>query len=201
MKRRTLRTPKKERKRSAVDWAPRFLEQLALRGNILRACEVAKIGRSTFYDRRDADDDFAAKVREAKTIATDRLEDEARRRGEDGVSKPVLYKGKPIFLWFDKDNNVLPSKKGSVGPRRALMEHEYSDTLLIFLLNGLRPNKYRSRQRIEHTGKGGKPIEYKDVSDGDLDRKIAEAEARLRSAANGKTEKAAEPGTGIPLPA
>ena len=44
-----------------------------------------------------------------------------------------------------------------------------SDTLLIFLLKGRRPNKYR--ERIEHTGKDGGPIETK--SEIELGRRVA----------------------------
>ena len=39
---------------------------------------------------------------------------------------------------------------------------KFSDTLLIFLLKGARPETYRERH--EHTGKHGGPIQYEDVS-------------------------------------
>jgi hypothetical protein len=40
-------------------------------------------------------------------------------------------------------------------------ELEYSDTLLIFLLKGIRPEKYR--ERFEHSGPEGGPIEFSDA--------------------------------------
>jgi hypothetical protein len=33
------------------------------------------------------------------------------------------------------------------------MSHEYSDTLTIFLLKGIRPEKYRDRADVRHSGK------------------------------------------------
>jgi hypothetical protein len=64
----------------------------------------------------------------------DQLEQEARRRAHDGVRKPVYQGGKRV---------------GYI--------QEYSDTLLIFLLKGLRPEKYR--ERFEHSGAGGGPLQ------------------------------------------
>lgn len=56
------------------------------------------------------------------------MEAEAWRRGKTGVLKPVYQGGKKV---------------GSV--------REYSDTLLIFMLKGTRPEKYRDRQQIDVT--------------------------------------------------
>jgi hypothetical protein len=64
--------------------------------------------------------------------AIDRLEDEAIRRASEGVSRPVLYKGRQVFV------NGSP-----------IYETEFSDTLLIALLKGLRPETYnRDRHEI-----------------------------------------------------
>ena len=49
-------------------------------------------------------------------------EDEAVRRAHDGVDEPVFYQGKACGV-----------------------VRKYSDTLLIFLLKGRRPEKYRDR--------------------------------------------------------
>lgn len=62
----------------------------------------------------------------------DRLEREAMRRAHEGVRKPVYQGGKRVgFI------------------------QEYCDTLLIFLLKGLRPEKYREWFEHAGTGKGG----------------------------------------------
>ncbi len=63
----------------------------------------------------------------AEEVAADRLEAEAWRRAVEGVERPVgWYQGKP---------------GGYV--------KEYSDVLLIFLLKGLRPEKYRERMELK----------------------------------------------------
>jgi hypothetical protein len=63
---------------------------------------------------------------DAAEEAADLLETEARRRALEGVEEPVFYQGQQC---------------GTV--------HKYSDTLLIFLLKGCRPEKYVERVRQE----------------------------------------------------
>lgn len=95
-------------------------------GNVTKACEIAGIGRSAAYEWREADPEFALEWESAIEAGTDELEEEARRRAFQGVNKPVFYKGE---------------KCGFV--------KEYSDTLLIFLLKGRRPERYRERFDVE----------------------------------------------------
>jgi len=110
------------------DWKPIFLRELARVGIVGAACKKAKIGRTTAYKVRDEDADFAAAWDAALDDAADDMETEAWRRGKLGVLKPVYQGGKRV---------------GSV--------REYSDTLLIFMLKGTRPEKYRDRQQIDVT--------------------------------------------------
>jgi hypothetical protein len=42
---------------------------------------------------------------------------------------------------------------------------EGSDTLLIFMLKSLRPDKFKDRVASEHSGPGGKPIEFMNADD------------------------------------
>jgi hypothetical protein len=119
MSNRTKQTPEKYEK---------FLESLRKTGgNVARACKAEGIGRSTAYEWRDEDKEFAKRWDEAVDAGTDELEQEARRRAFKGTLKPVFYKG---------------SKIGSI--------REYSDTLMIFLLKGNRPEKFKDR--VEQTG-------------------------------------------------
>jgi len=101
---------------------------LAETGNVSKAAKLAGVGRTTHYEWVAADSEYAAKVAEALDVAADALETEARRRAVDGVDEPVFYKGEEC---------------GAI--------RRYSDTLLIFLLKGVRPEKYRDRvdHRIE----------------------------------------------------
>jgi hypothetical protein len=47
------------------------------------------VARQRLYERRDADERFAAEWRVAEQQGTDALEDEARRRAVDGWEEPV----------------------------------------------------------------------------------------------------------------
>lgn len=112
-----------------------FLLSFAECGNIRRAAEESGVTRRAHYFWLKEDPDYAEAFEDAKEMAIEALEEEARRRAHDGVDKPVFYKG-------DKVATVK----------------EYSDTLLIFLLKSLRPEKYRDHYQLEHTGPGGEPI-------------------------------------------
>ena len=137
---RTRSTPKK-------DWKPAFLKEVARTGNILLTCELVGIGRRTFYTHRDSDQEFASAASEALEIATERLEEEARRRAFDGLVRKKFDKGgKPI----------LDPETGE-----QYVEREYSDTLLIFLLKAHNPKKYREAVKHEVSGPEGGPIPLK----------------------------------------
>lgn len=82
----------------------------------------------------------------------------------------------------------------SVARQRAIRADQPSDTLLIFLLKSLRPQKYRERQTIEHTGSGGGPVEIQQTgtvvllpSDG-----FDEAAMRIANGDNPNTTRAAD---------
>jgi len=152
-----------------TDWIDKFLACLRKKGNVSLATKAAKIGRQTVYDRRKADALFAQAWDEALEEAGDWLEEEARRRAQDGTLKPVFYQG---------------TKVASI--------REYSDTLLIFLLKGIKPDKYRERREL--TGKDGAPIElnvYAHLADAELDARIAALE-RGEAASPGTPDAGAE---------
>ncbi len=105
---------------------------------ICAAARKTGVSASTVWQWRQDDEVFrqifdAAKMRVEQQIVA-KLEAEADRRAMTGTLKPVFYLG---------------TKCGDV--------REYSDTLLIFRLKGLAPDKYR--ERLEHTGAGGGPVE------------------------------------------
>ncbi len=118
----------------------RFLGAYIVMGTIHHAAKKVGIGRRTHYFWIETDPAYAEAFKEAQEDATEQLEREARRRAVEGTIKPVFYEGKQV-------NTRV---------------REYSDTLLIFLLKGLRPDRYR--ERFEHTGKDGGPIEHADLS-------------------------------------
>ncbi len=115
----------------------KFLAALAKGRTVKDSCIHAGAGRAAVYKWRKGDPEFAAAWDKAEDEGTDVLEAEAIRRAVEGVDEPVG--------WY----------QGVAGGTI----RRYSDVLLIFLLKGRRPNKYRERQQVEHSGPGGGPIE------------------------------------------
>src|ERR1035438_4189978 len=106
----------------------RFLEAFEVSCSIQKAARWANIHRQTHYDwlRKDATD--PARFAEARERATQTLEDEAVRRAVEGVRRPVLYRGKQVYIQGEP-----------------LFDIEYSDQLLIRLLEAYNPEKYGRR--------------------------------------------------------
>lgn len=105
-------------------------------GNVTEACRVANVARSAIYGWKAEDADFAEAFAKALDQGIDVMEDEATRRAVSGVDEPVFYQG---------------FECGKV--------RRYSDTLIIFLLKGRRPEKYKDRTTNEIVGANGGPIE------------------------------------------
>ena len=122
-----------------------FLSAFAKLGTVGRAAKLARIDRHThanwLKEEGEQGDLYRQAFADAMDEAGDIMEAEARRRAVDGVEKPVF---------------------GSLGQGQGSGEigrvQEYSDTLLIFLLKGARPEKFRDRYGVEIGGPGGQPI-------------------------------------------
>jgi DNA-binding transcriptional regulator YdaS (Cro superfamily) len=97
-----------------------FLEMLKRTCNVSKSARLIGISRRRAYQVRKKDKEFAKAWAEAIEIATDTLEEEARRRAMDGVDRPQFYQGK--ICGYIK---------------------EYSDKLMDTLLAAHRPAKYR----------------------------------------------------------
>jgi hypothetical protein len=100
----------------------RFLAYLAENANATLSASLIGVTRPPLYALRRVDMDFQLRWNQAYELGLDALEDEAARRALHGVEKPVWHNGKQVGT-----------------------EIQYSDTLLMFLLNGGRPEKYRQR--------------------------------------------------------
>jgi hypothetical protein len=113
-------------------WWSAYFATLAETGNRTAAAQLCNIDRTTPQKYVKAHPEEAAEYAllesEAMDQAADALEKEARRRAVEGVSKPVYQGGKKV---------------GTI--------QEYSDVLLIFLLKGARPAKYRERYDVNVT--------------------------------------------------
>ena len=122
-----------------------FLAAYRETGNVRVACEAAQISRSSIYRWLAQDPDYAEEFEQAKADAVDVLEAEARRRAVDGVEE--------LVGWY----------KGQAGGT----VRRYSDTLLIFLLKGLKPEVYR--ERLEVRGSIAK-LDFSRLTDEQLSR-------------------------------
>lgn len=70
-----------------------FLEALKVKHFVTQACDTVGIGRTTVYEWRDADPDFARAMDEVKERTLDLVRAEAFRRAVDGVDEPVTVAG------------------------------------------------------------------------------------------------------------
>jgi hypothetical protein len=122
------------------DWQDRFLDALADSGNVSHSAGRAGVSRTFAYRYYQAHPEFALLWEEAIKASNVVLEDEARRRAVDGVERRRVY------------------RKGDTEIEE--VETRYSDTLLIFLMKGNMPDKYRENinlnanvdARVNHSG-------------------------------------------------
>lgn len=112
-----------------------FLRLLAKHGCVTAAARAIGASRQGLYRIRgqEGNEDFAAAWDDAIQQATDLLILELRRRAYRGTNKPVFYQGVEC---------------GKV--------REYSDTLGMFLVKGVRPEYATERKQL--TGADGAPL-------------------------------------------
>ena len=116
-----------------------FLDTYGKTANIAYAARAAGIQRKQVYVWQEKYDDFCSRMAEAREEAYDKLEQEALRRAVEGVQRkrPIIV-GREII-----DYEVIT---------------EYSDRLLEVLLKARRPDVFREKTSIEHSGPNGQPI-------------------------------------------
>lgn len=113
----------------------KFLSTFEYTGMVSEACRMIGIARSTAYLERQRNEEFAVAWADVEERATERLESEAFRRAHDGVSKMVVSAGQVLG-----------------------QEQVYSDGLLQFLLKAKRPERYRDRVDVAHSGQVKKDV-------------------------------------------
>lgn len=103
-----------------------FLTAYADMATVRHAAAEVGIARQTHYKWLEADEAYRADFAHARKDAGESLEREAVRRARDGWEEPVHYQG-----------------------IQTSTVRKYSDTLLIFLLKGQMPDKYRDTLTLE----------------------------------------------------
>lgn len=112
-----------------------FIEALSGGATITHAARTVGAGRSTVYEWRDEDPEFARRWDEAYAEGADTIEQEAFRRAVQGIEgRPVTFRGQVVAEMT-----------------------EYSDTLLLALLKARKPNEYRERVDLRHSGQIAQP--------------------------------------------
>lgn len=111
-----------------------FLAAYGRLGTVLAAAEASNVHRQSHRNWMANDPRYAAAFEAAKDESIERMEHEARRRAVAGWEEPVYHQGQVV---------------GTV--------RKFSDLLLIFMLKAARPEVYR--ERFEHVGPGGGPIQ------------------------------------------
>jgi hypothetical protein len=163
-----------------------FLAVYAETCSILRAAAASEVSRQSHYDwMRSPNPAYREAFEELKERLADFAEGEALQRGLHGVKRPVLYLGKQVML-------------GDGDSAQPLFETHYSDTLLIFMLKALRPEKYREHKstKVDWDGDYTKlteaqmaKMEEKALEQIEDERKMAELTAALpKSKADGEEE-------------
>jgi hypothetical protein len=131
------------------------------------------MSRNAAYDWREDDKLFAASWDKAMRRGVSALEDEASRRGFEGVGEPLVHQGQVTYE-YERDEHgeiiydeyvVSTTESGdqirAKRPRLLLDENrkpvaatvrKYSDTLAIFLLKAHDPEKYRERSDVKVQG-------------------------------------------------
>ena len=111
-----------------------FLLSYSQMGNVRRACMSAHITPSSHYrwlresEEEGGDGKYMECFQDVLEMAADLMEEEATRRAIRGIEEPVFYKGEVV---------------GHI--------RKYSDLLLIFMLKGARPEKFRDRFEVSRS--------------------------------------------------
>lgn len=139
----------------------RFLRLLRETGSARVAAEAIGFTTATMKKLRDTDNEFDELFQEALDDNADALEQEARRRAVEGVTRSKV-------LGFKDDYEIVE-------------EQHYSDTLLLRLLEANNPAKFTNRSKTEITNPDGT---LTPLGDTELAAKLASllaiAEARMK---------------------
>jgi hypothetical protein len=150
-----------------------FLAAYVRTASITKAARAAKIERQLHYRWLNDDPAYPKEFEAAQREAAQILEDEAIRRAHEGIVKPLVYKGRFTYKTRPKrDENGEPIR---VDGRVQMEEYgaplairEYSDGMMMFLLRGFMPAKYRENASLELSGPGGGAIPLSDPRLGEL---------------------------------
>ena len=130
------------------DWQEPFLEVFRHTGVIATSARAVRVDVATVKRERQRDEAFALAFREAEEEAADNLERIAHERATIGQA------------YQETTRTTRTLRDGKVETIEVVKEGRHlSDTVLMFRLKALRPEKYRDNARLELTGANGGPIQ------------------------------------------
>jgi hypothetical protein len=135
-----------------------FFTALSNAHSVRAACGMALYARRSVYNWRREDPAFAGRWATAKQMAGDLLEEEADRRGRDGIDIPVFHRGK-----------VCGTKR------------QFSDRLLAARLKAERPAHYGAVQAAVPSAPQAICVQTRDLVLEDLLRRTLRGEAIERT--------------------
>jgi hypothetical protein len=129
-----------------------FLESLKHDPNISLACDKAMIGRTTAYQWREKDKNFARQWEEALERCKDVARSSIYQRGILGWDEPVISMGQVVYEMepvLDNDGNQV-YYRGKPKMRRGMpiTLHKWSDPLAALYAKANLP-EYRDRQQLD----------------------------------------------------
>lgn len=134
------------------------------------AAKAARVGHNRHYEWLEDPEYFAAFQR-VKVQAAQSIEDDAVEWARIGLYEPYVYQGK---VSFPREEYIV--KPAVLGPRGGVREAEVrawrnvpgakpygiykrSEAVMLRLLAGFMPEKYRATASVEVSGPGGGPLE------------------------------------------
>jgi hypothetical protein len=160
-KEKSVDTSRQSYARATLKTQTRFLAAIEQCGRVLTASRWAGIHRSLHYRWLDEDPTYPMRFQDAEAKFTQCLKDEAIRRAHEGVVKLVLYKGKPVRY------------QGQL-----LYEHEYSDHLMIKLLEAGDPDHF-NRQKVAPFDED---FDYNKMTEGQIRKLLGWLRKRIETA-------------------
>jgi len=139
-----------------------FFHHLGRTGSVTLAADRAQLRRSSLYQRRQDDEEFAERWAQALDLGVERLQDNAMNRAMNGTEKPVWRNGQKV---------------GAI--------RQFDNRLLQFLLKAHRPDLYGDR------GKAAAPALPFDLVKrmADAEARLAEREKKTGAAKKPATER------------
>lgn len=121
-----------------LNWQDTFLEHYEKTFNIAYSAKMAGVSRPTVYKYLERDPDFKERFDNARESAIDTLEGSAYNRATYGV--PTIKKT------YDLKTGTVTSETTSV---------QFSDSITLKMMEANRPEVYRTKTAIEHSGSIG----------------------------------------------